>query len=427
MARQRVLKFDDPEFHALNRIPPEIAELERLVRLNLSNTQISDISPLAGLKNLERLYLTKTKVESIAPLINMDALYDLLIDETKVSDLRPLLYLKAMHSNPAIRLSFQAIPATELDLKLNEASTNGSYRNRFDLAVEHLRKLPPWHPLDEKLPELIAQMNALSGKVLTLEGHLIPPSAIPRLSQDVQNLKEAVLASMDSIEHSLKQAAALDAATTGIEKRLERLWALQEQRAQTVADGFNEAIERATATFREQNKLKAPVTLWDDKMKEHRTSKRWGMGLFLLSLLVIVAAALSVLFTILLWPEKIDQLFAPVGCDLATGTNCSGFSMKGLVVTAAVLTFFTILLWFARLQMKLYLAERHLALDARERRAFSETYVGLLAEGDTSREATEQRSLVYAALFRPSADGTVREEGGIDPAISAALSKLLTK
>ncbi|WP_291240177.1 hypothetical protein [Gemmobacter sp.] len=35
--------------------------------------------------------------------------------------------------------------------------------------------------------------------------------------------------------------------------------------------------------------------------------------------------------------------------------------------------------------------------------------------------------LVYAALFRPGADGTVREEGGIDPAISAALSKLLTK
>jgi hypothetical protein len=35
--------------------------------------------------------------------------------------------------------------------------------------------------------------------------------------------------------------------------------------------------------------------------------------------------------------------------------------------------------------------------------------------------------LVYAALFRPASDGTVREEGGLDPSVAAALSKFLMK
>lgn len=77
--------------------------------------------------------------------------------------------------------------------------------------------------------------------------------------------------------------------------------------------------------------------------------------------------------------------------------------------------------------MKLYLAERHMVLDARERRAFAQSYIGFLAEGDSSEEARQQRAFVYTALFRPSSDGTVKEDGGLDPAITAALSKLLSR
>lgn len=97
------------------------------------------------------------------------------------------------------------------------------------------------------------------------------------------------------------------------------------------------------------------------------------------------------------------------------------------MLAAGVLTLFTLLLWFIRLQMKLYLAERHLALDAREREAFAQSYLGLVREGDVSEEAKEQSALVYAALFRPSSDGTVKDDGGMDPSIAAALSKFLMK
>ena len=127
-------------------------------------------------------------------------------------------------------------------------------------------------------------------------------------------------------------------------------------------------------------------------------------------------------------PDALITAFAPPGCDpIAKPELCSGFSFRGLLVTASALTFLTLCLWFVGLQMKEYLSERHLALDARERRAFAQAYVSLLGIDDASEEAREQRALVYAALFRPGSDGIVKEDGGIDPALTAAISKILSR
>lgn len=125
------------------------------------------------------------------------------------------------------------------------------------------------------------------------------------------------------------------------------------------------------------------------------------------------------------YPGFFAELFQPYGCDLAKPETCEGFSTRGFMFITATLTFTTLLLWFTRLQMKLYLAERHLALDARERRAFAEVYIGFLKEKDTTEEAKDQRALVYSALFRPTTDGIVKEDGGFDPSIAAAISKFL--
>lgn len=243
----------------------------------------------------------------------------------------------------------------------------------------------------------------------------------------VQKIKDTVSQQGLVADRLGHQAEQLELRHTQLAQNLNIFEETSQHKIAQANDEFAEAMEAAKRAFAESNAQKRPVELWASKQAEHDTKAIGYHRSFYGSLGFIGVATVALIIFIAKSPATINHLLAPIGCDLATGTNCSGFSMKGLVVTAAVLTFFTILLWFARLQMKLYLAERHLALDARERRAFSETYVGLLAEGDTSREAAEQRSLVYAALFRPSADGTVREEGGIDPAISAVLSKLLTK
>lgn len=190
---------------------------------------------------------------------------------------------------------------------------------------------------------------------------------------------------------------------------------------------FSEEIAAAKRTLHEHTRLTAPVDLWHEKREEHVNAQQKHQRNFQWSLFVIGVLALAILSVAVFSPNLIDQLLTPVGCDPLLPETCRGISSRSILGGATILTFFTVLLWFTRLQMKLYLAERHLALDARERIAFSRSYVGLLAEGDTSEEAKQQRSLVYAALFRPSSDGAIKEEGGLDPAISAAISKLLTK
>ncbi len=44
-----------------------------------------------------------------------------------------------------------------------------------------------------------------------------------------------------------------------------------------------------------------------------------------------------------------------------------------------------------------------------------------------SKEAQQQRGLVYAALFRATKEGMVKEDAALDPTLTAAISKLLMK
>jgi hypothetical protein len=196
-------------------------------------------------------------------------------------------------------------------------------------------------------------------------------------------------------------------------------------------DGFDadyeSRLKAAAAAFREDNALKAPVVLWQEKETKHQAESATARTFFIWSL-IVTGLLVIVLASFLIFSKDVAYaLVAPIGCDPAKPETCSGFSARGLSILTLVAAFFTCLLWYVRMQMKLFLSERHLALDARERTAFAQTYIGFLAEKDSSDEAAGQRAAVYAALFRPSTDGIVKDEGGLDPSIAAALSKFLTK
>jgi len=70
-----------------------LAELKNLERLQFSNTQVSDLSPLAELKNLEWLSLS-SQVSDLSPLAELKSLKRLYFSNTQVSDLSPLAELK---------------------------------------------------------------------------------------------------------------------------------------------------------------------------------------------------------------------------------------------------------------------------------------------------------------------------------------------
>ncbi|WP_054460109.1 DUF6161 domain-containing protein [Phaeobacter sp. 11ANDIMAR09] len=194
-----------------------------------------------------------------------------------------------------------------------------------------------------------------------------------------------------------------------------------------ILEEFDKGLDAAQAAFFEKQAITKPVELWTQKQSEHTVSKWINFALFMFGVLLTTALVAALVYFLATEIVLVEQLLAPFGCDPENQVNCDGISLRGALIATGTLTILTLLLWFARLQMKLFLAERHLALDARERKAFAESYLGLVREGDVSEEAREQRALVYAALFRPSSDGTVREEGGLDPSVAAALSKFLMR
>jgi Leucine-rich repeat (LRR) protein len=79
--------------HPLARIPESVATLPALAALDLSFTQVTDLSPLPHLPALARLSLGGTQVTDLSPLAHLSALADLSLAHTQVTDLSPLAAL----------------------------------------------------------------------------------------------------------------------------------------------------------------------------------------------------------------------------------------------------------------------------------------------------------------------------------------------
>lgn len=70
--------------------------LSKLERLNLVDTQVSDLVPLRGLARLNCLDLSGTEVSNLKPIANLTALNDLRLSRTKVTDLSTLAELNEL-------------------------------------------------------------------------------------------------------------------------------------------------------------------------------------------------------------------------------------------------------------------------------------------------------------------------------------------
>jgi hypothetical protein len=85
----------------------------------------------------------------------------------------------------------------------------------------------------------------------------------------------------------------------------------------------------------------------------------------------------------------------------------------------------SLLMWMARLQYRIHLSERHLALDASEKKAFAETYLAMKEGKDVGRD---NEAIVLASLFRPTQDGIIRDdETGMDLSAVAMVAKQFSR
>ena len=86
--------------YRMRALPPlgAVAELPALRKLDLSRSQVQDLSPLRNLVNLRRLLLTGTPVADLAPLAMLGRLEELSVRETQVTDLAPLAMLAGLRA-----------------------------------------------------------------------------------------------------------------------------------------------------------------------------------------------------------------------------------------------------------------------------------------------------------------------------------------
>ncbi len=204
-AEETELDFNNDRFRALREIPEEITEVRNLRRLDLSNTQVADISPFAGitgLRNLDlrytqvadiaslagitglktlllsgtrvadidplaeitglqNLYLMSTQVADIAPLAGTTGLQSLALDKTQVSDLRVLaghqFLIPKEGATSYLGLRFAGTAATDMDPELRRLAAVGNARKRTAETLAYLHSLPPLpEPLPWRAPEKAA-------------------------------------------------------------------------------------------------------------------------------------------------------------------------------------------------------------------------------------------------------------------------------
>src|SRR4028118_1628679 len=82
----------DLENSQIGDIKP-LASLTNLTLLNLGYNQISDIKPLASLTNLTQLGLSNNKISDIKPLVSLTNLTVLSLSKNQINDIKPLASL----------------------------------------------------------------------------------------------------------------------------------------------------------------------------------------------------------------------------------------------------------------------------------------------------------------------------------------------
>lgn len=175
---------------------------------------------------------------------------------------------------------------------------------------------------------------------------------------------------------------------------------------------FNSAITEfndVKLAYQEFMKLKAPVDYWRAKAEQHKASSKayrnhliWHGGWMAPVLLLLLSG----------------MAFA----SYKTADPTKPFVAQFVFVAIGILIT-TVAFWAARIVVRLYMSEHHLAIDAEERATMAMTYLALIERGAADEK---DRALVLAPLFRPTSDGIVKDDAAPEFSPAAIASRYLT-
>lgn len=187
-------------------------------------------------------------------------------------------------------------------------------------------------------------------------------------------------------------SAAIKVSTDDTSTRTEDFTSFMKKSAEEygkLVKGHQDTMAEIERKFGEKMALRAPVRYWTSREVHHRrlASKFtcWSFGSIGA---LAVAIGLATWWAVAQSPDstKPDQW------------------RLALAVLLGVLG-----IWAVRLVVRMFHSHTHLANDAAERVTMAQTYLSLL-EGE-KMPPDEDRKLILAALFRPSSDGMVKDEG----------------
>lgn len=174
-------------------------------------------------------------------------------------------------------------------------------------------------------------------------------------------------------------------------------------------------LKNLTDTYDNQMSLRKPVEYWERKRRKHRTMSiasfvllSFGVGVGLFTLYWLFKSSLAVQLDI-----KVAESFAQgIALNVKSGST---FHIILMVLMA------TLYFWIVRLVVRIFLSNLHLENDASERVTMVTTYLALLRDG--ALDKTNTMPTVLAALFRPTGDGIVKDEG-LPPTAMEWMTKL---
>jgi len=198
------------------------------------------------------------------------------------------------------------------------------------------------------------------------------------------------------IESSKQSESARSQEFSDLQKKRSDDWSVALSKADQELANVKDAYDKHMA-------LAAPVTYWESKQQKH-FKWMWTSG---------AITALGMLIAGWLLHCELSRV--------ATAASKATIDVQqtGVVAVLSALTTWrlgsfilltTLAFWVLRLLVRIFLSNMHLENDAAERVTMAKTYLALIRDGKLSGDS-ENLKTILAALFRPTGDGIVKDEG----------------
>lgn len=201
------------------------------------------------------------------------------------------------------------------------------------------------------------------------------------------------------VEQTANQHTSFD----DLQAQRDEVWELQLKTTQQELDNLKNTYDQHMA-------IAAPVEYWETKRQKHHWLTLWSGA-------AVIVGMIAVGFFLSSEMQSISEVLASTPVQQAATSAVQAASTIKAAATPASATWhlgsFLMLailcFWAIRLLVRIFLSNMHLENDAAERVTMAKTYLALIRSDSLPKG--DNINTVLAALFRPTGDGIVKDEG----------------